>query len=56
MDDGTFSDSWDEETHNKYLTVGDIAKHALEYPQHKLIEYRCLIDPNFEFIHHMKLR
>jgi hypothetical protein len=56
MDDGTFSDSWSEEDHKKYLTEGDIAKHALEYPQHKLIEYTCLTDPNFEFIHHMKLR
>jgi hypothetical protein len=56
IDNGTFSDSWSEEDHKKYLNEFDFMKWGEEHPKMKLIEYVCLSDPNFEFIHHMKLR
>jgi wyosine [tRNA(Phe)-imidazoG37] synthetase (radical SAM superfamily) len=54
--DGTFSNSWNEETHNKFLTPEDIKNHSTILPNYKLITYECLNDENFEFTHHMKLR
>jgi hypothetical protein len=56
MDDGKFSNSWSEEDQKKYLNDVDFKKHGEEHPEAKLIEYTCLTDSNFEFIHHMKLR
>jgi hypothetical protein len=56
MKTGKFSNSWSEEDHQKYLKDVDFLNQGKERPDFKLIEYTCLTDPNFEFIHHMKLR
>ena len=54
IQDGTFSNSWDEETHKKHIDEG-IMKIASENNM-KLIKYQCLTDENFEFYNQMKLR
>jgi hypothetical protein len=56
METGKFSDSWDEEMHQRAFKQSEIEAHHKAYPQWKLIEYTCLTDPDFEFIRHMKLR
>jgi hypothetical protein len=56
MKTGKFSNSWSEEDHKKYLHDLDAVAWGKEHPEAKLIEYTCLTDPDFEFIHHMKLR
>jgi hypothetical protein len=56
METGIFSDSWNEDDQKKYLNEVDFVKWGEEHPTMKLIEYTCLTDPNFEFVHQMKLR
>jgi hypothetical protein len=56
IEDGKFSDSWDEETHQKFLTNEDIEDLKKRNPEWKLISYECLNDENFEFNHHMVIR
>lgn len=53
---GAFSDSWDEETHKKFLSDKDIEDLTKDKPEWKLIAYECISDTNFEFNHHMVIK
>lgn len=53
---GEFTNSWDEETHNKILPDIDFETTKAIKPNVKVIKYECLNDDNFEFMNQMKLR
>ncbi len=50
---GEFSNSWDEETQQKYLKQEEIDNSRSE--GWKLIKYKCLSDEEFEFYNIMKV-
>jgi len=56
IETGKFSNSWDEETHNRAFTEQELIEHAKERPTWKLITYECITDPEFEFGHHMTIK
>lgn len=60
LNTGEFSNSWDEEAHNKYNTGKRVLELQKEHPETyagwKMIEYTCLNDQDFEFFNKMKLR
>lgn len=56
---GEFSDSWDEETHQKAFSPALNGEKLLSDAKErggKLIKYECLNDEDFEFYNKMKLR
>ncbi len=53
IETGAFSNSWDEDTHQKYLTP-DMIEHA-RLRNVKLIQYKCLTDDDFELYNLMKI-
>jgi hypothetical protein len=57
INDGTFSNSWDGEVHEKYCG-GLMDKENIERARQngwKLIEYRCLTDEDFTFYNIMQI-
>lgn len=53
MNTGEFSNSWDEETHKKY-----VAADMIDMPEAtgwKLIKYSCVNDEKFEFYNMMQI-
>lgn len=53
INDGKFSNSWDEETH---LLVDDEMLEIAERDGWKLIKYQCLTDEKFEFYNRMVIK
>lgn len=53
---GKFSDSWDQETHNRCFQAGEVETFTKEHPEWKLIHYECLTDTNFEFMNLMVIK
>ncbi len=53
LEDGKFSNSWDEETHKRHVDQG-VIDHATKNGA-KLIEYTCLNNEKFEFYNMMRL-
>lgn len=56
IETGKFSDSWDEETHNRLITKEEIEEHTIVLPTWKLICYECINDSEFEFNDHMVIK
>lgn len=54
MLEGEFSDTWDNDTNEKFLT-NDLIDYVNK-GGFKLIEYKCINDENFEFFSKMKLK
>lgn len=54
MPKGKFSDTWDNDTNEKFLT-DDLIDYANK-GGFKLIEYKCVNDENFEFYNQMRLK
>ena len=50
---GTFSNSWNEEDHKKYVSAGMLQE--AKDQNLKLIQFNCLTDENFEFFNLMKI-
>lgn len=56
IETGKFSNSWNEEEHDKFFTGKELEEHHKKNPTWKLISYECLTDVNFEFVHHMTIK
>jgi len=56
IETGKFSESWDEETHQRAFTEQELKEHGEKYPLWKLIQYECITDPEFVFNHHMVIK
>lgn len=52
--DYKFSNSWDEETHKRFLTEEEYIT-AFKERGYRLIEYTCLNDSKFEFYNMMRM-
>lgn len=55
MNTGKFSNSWNEETHNKYIADDEEELALARKDNWKLIKYQCLSDEKFEFYDLMKI-
>lgn len=54
---GKFSNSWDEETHNRcFKDQEELVQNCKKNPTWKLITYECLSDNDFEFNRFMKIK
>lgn len=57
IETGVFSNSWDEETHNRcFPNSNELIEHGKKYPTSKLIAYECLTDADFDFNKYMKIK
>jgi hypothetical protein len=54
MNTGKFSNSWDEDTHNKFID-NETKELPPQKDNWKLIRYQCQTDDNFEFYGRMKV-